>query len=85
MKYYDTKHALTEGIVEFDGAPCKSNPNYIVGADRGHSAFPKFLKFGKDAFSNYDLAVMRANEMRIKRIKALEKQLKKLQTPFITK
>lgn len=74
MKAWITKYALTDGIEEMDG-----EINHIMGSEyfyvKGYrDGFTK-----KEYFPNKIDAICNAEERRIKKIKSLEKQIKKLQ------
>lgn len=80
MKVWITKYALTQGIEEIDSEMVR---NFKI--DNGHLSFYRddnmliesYLK--KDWCREKGVAIMRAEEMRIRKIKNLEKQIKKLE------
>ncbi|MGR9107812.1 MAG: hypothetical protein ACU843_12855 [Gammaproteobacteria bacterium] len=75
MKYWISKYALTSGIVEVESDPPK--------AEFGNSIFPKgycsSFRIGKDAHEKLEEAVKKAEEMRLKKISSLRKQIEKLE------
>lgn len=72
MKIWNTKYALTQGILEQDGEEVGSSmvmvgPLYYLHYE------------GRDWHRTREAAVARAEEMRAKKIASLKKQLKKLE------
>lgn len=73
MKVYITRWALTEGVIECDGQVRKCggivhSENYLV----------EFV-LNKDAFLTRKAANQKAEEMRVKKIASLKKQIEKLE------
>lgn len=79
---YITKWALTKGIKE-----CNADIEKSVYDDKIEVAWVKgmmsCLIIGRDAFFDRELAVKMANEMRLKKIKNLKKQIIKLEKMII--
>ena len=81
MKVYITKYALTQGIFEKDVEICQStlNPN----ASNMIRVLDKFHEFyhgeGKEWHRTLESAIKRSEEMRLKKIGSLSKQIAKLQ------
>jgi hypothetical protein len=83
MKVWITKYVLTQGILEADGeaatwnkdmcsiAPIKSNNSEFT------TYFAGFFHKG-EWFKTKEEAIQKAEEMRLRKIKSLENQLKKL-------
>lgn len=76
MKVWITKYALTKGIIEADGELTSSDSVSIL--NRGLS-LPTHWFYKGDWHSNMQSAIMRAEEMRQKKIESLKKQIKKLE------
>lgn len=74
MKVYITKYALSDGILEKDAEECDRFPGMIRTDDGAH-----FHGEGKDWTRTKEAAVVRAQEMKSKKIKSLKKQIEKLE------
>lgn len=75
MKVYITKYALTTGILtEDDGEVSEESPGMVSCKSLGVFA----IFHGKDWHATPEAALVRAEEMRGKKIKSLEKQIAKL-------
>lgn len=77
MKAWITKHALTAGVQEVNGAPANTSPSifcYTVGRSGEQYAHGK----GTDWHITKDGALKRADAMRLSKITSLLKQLEKL-------
>ena len=75
MKVFATKYALSIGIEEIDGE--------IIGSmvSRKTDIWPQtYHGEGRDWHRTRDGAVKRANEMRVKKIASLKKQIAKLES-----
>lgn len=81
MKAFITKYALTRGIFEKDGRDVGYGTFRIdAGFYSGHYSFAYFYYHKGEWFLTKEEAVIKAEEMRQKKIKTLEKQLSKLKT-----
>jgi hypothetical protein len=79
MKAWITKYALSKGIIEVDGRIDPSNVNSFIVPPSAGSLFPMTSYFyGIDWHTSQYDAVIRADDMRKAKIKALTKQLEKL-------
>lgn len=78
MKVYITKHALTQGIEEKEAKTCEdiNHPDMISILNVRYNEF--YHKEGKEWHKTKEAAIQKAEEMRIKKIKSLEKQIEKL-------
>lgn len=74
---YITKYALTDGILVREGEPTHTEGGYFYKYEPG--ALTSSI-YGKDVYLAPEPALKRAEEMRVKKIASLEKQIKKLQT-----
>ncbi len=74
MSFYVTRYALTDGIKEVDGSVSESGWLTCTYDHRWPRSFPS-IDFSEDR----DDAVLRAEEMRDKKIKSLKKQIEKLE------
>lgn len=77
MKVYITKYALTEGITEKEVELCQTNFDMVQTKD-GMRFNCYYHGEGKEWHRTWESAVARAEEMRQKKIKSVEKQLEKL-------
>lgn len=75
MKIYITKYALTGGIKEADAEDSAVDGGATV---RVHGTYPQYF-YGNDWHTCRELAKSRAEEMRIKKIASLNKQITKLE------
>lgn len=73
-KIYITKYALTAGIKTAIAHDCGDNLVFIHG-DYG---FIASFYIDREAFTDLDEAKKRAEEMRVKKIESLKKQIEKL-------
>ena len=74
MKVYITKYALSDGILEKDAEECDRFPGMIRTDDGAH-----FHGEGKEWCRTLEDANKRAEEMRLKKIESMKKQIKKLE------
>ncbi len=78
MKAFITKYALTQGILERDGHVSSDDVLCISGNySNGSFTFTTYYHKG-EWFKTKEEAIVKAEEMRQKKIKSLEKQLAKL-------
>ncbi len=78
---YITKWALTQGIIETELIVCSDTSTDMVKAPKlGAHAY--LHREGSEWHRTRESAVVRANEMRLKKVAALQKQIKKLSIPF---
>lgn len=76
IKVWITKYALTQGIIETEAKRCASvNEDMIETKNLG-----LFHGEGREWHLTKEEAIKRANEMRIKKIASIEKQLDKLKS-----
>jgi hypothetical protein len=75
MKAYITKYALTNGIFKTDGEINENYPSMFSLPGTHHS----FFNEGKEWHRTLEGAVARAEEMRVKKIASLKKQIAKLE------
>lgn len=76
MKVWITKYALTKGIVEREGKLTSNNSISIINQGR---SLPTYWFYEGEWYSDKESAIKKAEEMRQKKIKSLEKQIKKLE------
>lgn len=74
MKVYITKYALTKGILEKESRQCGDG---MIATRERFSAY--FHGEGKDWHRTKENAIKRAEEMRMKKIESLKKQIEKLE------
>lgn len=74
MKVYIVKYALAQGILEREAEDCTFSPNMIRTDDGAY-----YHGEGKDWTRTKEAAVARAEEIRLKKIDSLQKQIKKLE------
>lgn len=74
MKVYIVKYALSQGILEREAEECAISPEMIRTDDGAY-----YHGEGKDWTRTKKAAVARAEEMRLKKIDSLQKQIKKLE------
>ena len=72
MKILSTKHCLTRGIQEFEGEDVGDGAMMISSCNCLHGK-------GREWHTDFDLAAIRANEIRIKKINAMKKAIKSLE------
>ena len=73
MKVWVTKYALTTGVTEHD---C------IISSIKGYVQLEEFgdlKKLGREAFGDRNAAIAKAEDMRIKKIASLRRQIAKLE------
>lgn len=75
MKVWITKYALSDGIKELEVAQSDDFPDMVYGK----SLTGCYHGEGKEWHRTYELATVRANEMRQDKIASLKKQIKKLE------
>lgn len=73
MKIYVTRFALTSGIQEFDAD--KIEGDMVVAYDQYRC---RLYFHGNDWHRTREAAVARAEEMRVKKLQSLERQIKKV-------
>lgn len=73
MKMYLTKYALTDGIKVVDAESTSSDNDYVKV-----SGYYSLFTLKKDITPDKKVALQRAEEMRITKLKSLDKQIKKL-------
>jgi len=81
MKLYVTKYALTKGILEFGRYSFKkatAENHFYAGEELHKISRCHFVELGVDAFFDKKSAIIKASDMRAKKIKSLEKQIAKL-------
>lgn len=82
MKVWISKYALTTGIFETEVERCEASSNNdnsdMVKAMEGRSSIYYFGE-GKDWHLTRDEAIIKAEEMRFKKIESIKKQLNKLE------
>ena len=78
MKVYVTKYALTQGILAAEAKPCGDNKRPMAEVFPKDGRYPYYLH-GDDFHLTIGYAVNRAEEMRLKKIASLKKQLAKLE------
>ncbi|MBK9497354.1 MAG: hypothetical protein IPO08_23100 [Xanthomonadales bacterium] len=84
MKVWITTYALSRGVLEVDGAErAGSNLDYVVYRRFARDRWRTFAKPG-DWHTEKESALARVEEMRTKKIAAIEKQLEKLKTMKVT-
>lgn len=76
MKYYITKYCLTTGISEVEGEPASKYTNLF----KTHGRFPVYYHVGTEAFESKEEAIADCESRRQKKIKSIQKQLKKLES-----
>ncbi len=76
MKVFVTKYALTLGIIEIEAETCDSvNPDMIKDINRKHDYYHGE---GREWHRSRETAIFKAQAMKEAKIKALNKQLEKL-------
>ena len=82
-KVWVTKYALTQGIFSMEGKVSKDTPSVVAQVNVKYP-FVFALK-GVDWHETLEEAVDQAEKMRLKKIKSLQKQIKKLENiKFVT-
>jgi len=79
MRVWLAKYALTQGVFPIDVEPLGgplADDKYIP--TNGKYRLYTYYKMGRDIFETRKAAVARANDMRDRKIKSLEKQLTRL-------
>lgn len=76
MKVWITRYALTVGIFEVDANKSDRTPA-MVSYRRSINSLLEFAH-GKDWHETYQDALLRAEEMKVGKIKSLEKQINKI-------
>ena len=76
MKIYVTKFALTGGITEYEAEISSTYPSMTIVREDGEYGLPVFFH-GKDWHTTKEAAIIRAEEMRVAKLKSLEKAIKK--------
>jgi hypothetical protein len=81
MKIWNTKYCLTDGITEHEVNKCTSRG--MVEISKDSQAFATYLHGeGKEWHRTEKEAIERANEVKIKKLKSLDKQVKKISAIF---
>lgn len=75
MKVWISKYALTTGLFEMEVHHMSEDGDSVYGNDM----LQAFHKEGKDWHKTKEEAILRAEELRKKKIESLQKQLKKLE------
>ena len=76
MKIWNTKYCLTDGITEHDVRECSDN---MVEISKSEHAYAIYLHGeGRDWHKTLEGAVARAEEVKIKKLHSLDKQIKKI-------
>lgn len=76
-KIFVTKYALSTGIFSAE-AECKDGSDMaVIRGNRAEGYFDQYLHKG-DFYHDEDSALQKAEEMRIKKLKSLDKQMKKV-------
>ncbi len=80
-KFYVTKYALTQGIIEVEGEVCDGFPDMIEETEKTEHAYFKRTFHGKNTewHETKESAIKKAEEMRDKKIASLRKQIEKLE------
>ena len=76
MKIWNTKYCLTDGITEHDVEQCNDTMVRIPKSDKGYEVF--LHGEGKEWHRSLESAVYRANEVKIKKLQSLDKQVKRI-------
>lgn len=80
MQIWNTKYALSSGITLHDAEPSERTPILVLIRGNGKTTCDQYLHGeGKDWHRSKESAVVKAEEMRIKKIKSLKKQIIKLE------
>lgn len=79
QKIFVTKYALSSGIFE-----CEAEIEGDIATYRGEDLYNQYFH-GKDWHTSLEAAVGQAEEMRIKKLKSLDKQIKKISAIDFTK
>ncbi len=77
MRVFVTKYALTDGIQEGEADETVHGTSFLVKLPGRH--FHAYFS-PRDCFTDYELAVKRANEMRVKKIASLKEKIAKLES-----
>lgn len=83
MKVWITKYCLTYGIQEIEAEICKTNNNSIKRIKKDDDWFncdEYYYGEGKEWHTTKESAVKRANEIKLKKIESLKKQLIKIES-----
>ncbi len=75
MKVWITKYALTKGILEEEGEVSKNNADYLMVKDYCQD----FYEEGNEWHKTRESAIKKSEEMRLKKIESLKKQIEKLE------
>lgn len=76
MKIWNTKYCLTDGVTEHEAGLCESDNMVVIKTDK---SFPVYLHGeGREWHRSLESAITRANEIKIKKLKSLDKQIKKI-------
>ncbi len=76
MKIWSTKYCLTEGIIEHEIDPMDANNSLIVIPKNKCSCAVYLHGEGRDWHKCREDAVLRADEIRIRKLKSLDRQIK---------
>jgi len=83
VKVWITKYCLTSGIQEIEAEVCSTNEDMIKKVKDREDSTCRYDEYyhgkGKDWHTTKESAIKRAEEMRIKKIESLKKQIKKLE------
>lgn len=76
MKIWNTKYCLTSGITVHDVEECGDN---MVVIPKTQTSYPVHLHGeGKQWHRSLNAAIVRANEIKIKKLQSLDRQVKKI-------
>lgn len=79
MKAYITKWALTEGILEVEGKQSEHSPSLFVGSQKGSAHAVYAHGEGKHWHRTREEAIVRAEELKRRKILSLKKTIEKLE------
>ena len=77
MKFWVSKYALSSGIREIDVEPDPAFPTMLI--ERSGSLAQSYHGDGRDWHRSLEGAMAKAEEMRLAKIKSLQKQIAKLE------
>jgi hypothetical protein len=77
MKVYVTKYALTSNVFTVEGSLAGDEGKYF--AEEKSRGGGLFLTVGKDCFMSRAEAVLRVDDMRVRKIASLRKQISRLE------
>jgi len=77
MKVYITKYALTKGVIVFEGEMYDSELKNAFRGKRTPKHYDEYFN-GKDVHFTKESALKQCEEMKIKKLQSLDKQVKKI-------